>query len=560
MVSRIEAETAQDRARSSWIGRLIAQRYRLIGRLGEGTMADVYLARHVLIDRLSAIKVLHSEFGGDMALRRRFLQEAKAVNRINHPNIVEITDYGETEGTAYLVMEYVPGEPLARHLLDGPLGFERSLQLGLQVTSALSRAHEMGVIHRDLTPANVLIVPRRTGPDLVKLTDFGVAKMLHDPSTAGGATFTGPSDAKLNPGYIAPEVARLGTVDPRSDLYSLGVLLYQATSGKLPFAAQENGSPSATLDRPCRLSEVSDRVPALFDEIVATLLAVDPDDRPRDAFETFEMLRRVAEDTDAPVSRSSMASLSRPSDPKPHKSRPHLLTVSFERIGPMCLAAWARLLERAGISRTASIATATSLDGVIRSLLEGVERLVRMVEGLARIVESDARALAAAEGRGRTFRAAFGDRLDRLGKERSRSLGWAGTIAERRDYVKTQRSSGAHSIPTADAMLWEQAALEREEERAYAEAAALGTQFEAVSGELEQANETLEHDIEVLSAQLDGHIAALRSLAAEAWMALDEAASSLGVDVGDGDLEGPFERKSADGVETAFREGRVGEK
>ncbi len=501
-------------------------------------MADVYLARHVLIDRLSAIKLLRPEFGGDAALRRRFLQEAKAVNRINHPNIVEITDYGETDGTAYLVMEYVPGEPLSRHLAEGPLGFARSLQVGLQVASALSRAHEMGVIHRDLTPANVLMVPRRAGPDLVKLTDFGVAKMLHNTSIGPGLTFTGPSDQNLDPAYVAPEVSTLGTVDPRSDLYSLGVLLFHATSGALPFASGE-GRRSSLPPAP-RLSDLGADVPRHFDEIVATLVAVDPDDRPRDAFETFEMLRRVAEETDAPVSRSSMASLSRPSDPKPKRARPHLLTVSFERIGPICHAAWCEIARRAGISEGAAIASASSTRGLEREqrvLVEGAERLVRMVEGLARIVESDARALAAAEERGRSFRSDYGGRLDEVAKERSRSLGWAGTIAERHDYVKAQRHSGAHPIPTADAMLWEQAALEREEERAYAEVEELHLRFAALSRELEQANEGLEHDISVLSAQLDGHIAALRSLAMEAWLALEAASTAFGLDLGDVELD-----------------------
>jgi serine/threonine-protein kinase len=509
------------------LGKLVAQRYRLIGRLGEGSMADVYLARHVLIDRLSAIKLLRPEFGGDEGLRRRFLQEAKAVNRINHPNIVEITDYGETEGTAYLVMEYVPGEPLSRHLAEGPLGFERALSAGLQIASALSRAHEMGVIHRDLTPANVLVVPRRNATDLVKLTDFGVAKMTHHTAVGPGVTYTGPSDARLDPAYVAPEVLTLGTVDGRSDLYSLGVLLYHATSGEPP-SRWEAGRSSAPPSP--RLSERAD-VPRRFDEIVATLMAIDPDDRPRDAFETFEMLRGVAEETDAPVSRSSMASLSRPSDPKPKKARPHLLTVSFERIGPICCAAWAELARVAGVVEPEGVLPA-HLDRAARGLLEAAQRLVRMVEGLARIVEGDARALAAAEGRGRTFRASLGASLDEVAKERSRSLGWAGTIAERRDYVRAQRASGAHPIPTTDAMLWEQAALEQEEERAYAEVERLSAQFVDLSRKLEQANEGLEHEIEVLSAQLDGHIAALRSLAMEAWLALEGAASALDVDLG----------------------------
>lgn len=510
---------------ASWLGRLIAQRYRLIGRLGEGSMADVYLARHVLIDRLSAIKVLRPEYGGDIALRRRFLQEAKAVNRINHPNIVEITDYGETDATAYLVMEYVPGEALARRLSGGASGFQAALQMGLQIASALSRAHEMGVVHRDLTPANILLVPRRFAGDLVKLTDFGVAKMLH---ATRSASFTGGAEARFDPEYSAPEVAALGTVDPRSDLYSLGVVLFEATSGQLPLPGRiaRQSSPSdprgpQSVRPPLRLIDVAPDVPPLFDEIVATLLALDPDDRPRDAFETFEMLRRVAEETDAPVSRASIASVTKPSDPRPRRAGPHLLTVSFERIGPLCAQAWATI--------GAALARAKRED--LRHQEEAAERLVRMVEGLARIVESDARALAEVESRGRRFRSEYGEKLDRLAKQRSQSTGWAGTIAERRDFVRKERHSGAHPITASDAMLWEQAALEREEEIAYAEVEQITAELESLQRQLEKLNEDLDHETDVLTAQLDGHIAALRSLAMEAWMALDQLASSLGLDL-----------------------------
>ena len=123
------------------LGRLIAQRYRLISKLGSGGMASVYLARHVLIDRLSAIKFLHPELSVDANARDRFLLEARAVNRINHPNIVEISDFGEAEGLVYLLMEYVPGDALSARIRQGPLGWAKSAAIGLQVASALGRAH-----------------------------------------------------------------------------------------------------------------------------------------------------------------------------------------------------------------------------------------------------------------------------------------------------------------------------------------------------------------------------------------------------------------------------------
>src|SRR5262249_2430883 len=152
----------------------------------------------------------------------------RAVNRINHPNIVEISDYGEAEGYVYLVMEYVPGEALVKALERGPLGWRRAASIGLQIASALGRAHQMGVIHRDLKPGNILLVARKEGAQ-AKLTDFGVAKMLD------ATTLTTTSVALGTPGYVAPEYRDYGSIDARSDLFSLGVVLYETTSGALPF-------------------------------------------------------------------------------------------------------------------------------------------------------------------------------------------------------------------------------------------------------------------------------------------------------------------------------------
>ena len=211
------------------LGRTIAHRYRLISQLGSGRFASVYLARHVLIERLSAIKIVHAELASDSIARDRFVREARAVNRVNHPSIVEISDYGEADGFVYLVMEYVPGEPLTQSLARGPVGWRRAANIGLQIASALGRAHEMGVIHRDLRPANILVVQRRDGDERIKLTDFGGAKI---PEADPDATSTLHLAA---PGYSAPEYRLAGHTDARTDLFSLGAVLYEATSGVLPY-------------------------------------------------------------------------------------------------------------------------------------------------------------------------------------------------------------------------------------------------------------------------------------------------------------------------------------
>ncbi|MBL9109363.1 MAG: serine/threonine protein kinase, partial [Myxococcales bacterium] len=144
-----------ERSNDKYLGKTIASRYRLIKRLGLGGMSSVYLARHIIIDRLSALKILRKELGLNPSHRERFLREARAVNRINHRNIVEISDVGEADGVAYLVMEYVEGESLHAHVQRGRLDWQRAARIGIQVASALARAHQMGIVHRDLKPENV---------------------------------------------------------------------------------------------------------------------------------------------------------------------------------------------------------------------------------------------------------------------------------------------------------------------------------------------------------------------------------------------------------------------
>ncbi|MFO0556314.1 MAG: serine/threonine-protein kinase [Polyangiaceae bacterium] len=493
----------------TWMGRLVASRYRVIARLGEGQMTEVYLARHVLIDRLSAIKILRPEMGRDARLRKLFLREAKAVNRINHPNIVEITDYGETVETAFLVMEYVPGESLARLLAPGPLGWVRAARIGLQIGLALSRAHEMGVIHRDIKPSNVLVVERRGGNDLVKLTDFGVAKLLEGDGRPSGNT-TGMLPKQLTPGYVAPELRLLGRLDARSDLFSLGVLLYETACGVLPYDAEQLISEQPP---PRPLAALGTDCPERFDAALSRLLAPDPDDRPRDAFEAVAMFRKILSDSagaDLEETDDEPPTERMPARPKAaHK--PKLATMPFERIGPLC--------ERA---LTVVEAAAKGQPGAVGAdELQHARDLVLMATRLHDLVTLDARSLAALEERARCVRQELGSRLDQLGLERSRAMGWAGAVAERSEFVRAQRLSGAHPIRTMDALLWEEATLDREEDISIAHAEELGKQIAELSSQLELTNEALEREKASLEAKLEGHVAALRALAAEVWLALE---------------------------------------
>ena len=512
------------------IGTTIAQRYRLISRLGSGRLASVYLARHVLIERLSAIKIVHPELAGDPIARDRFLREARAVNRINHPVIVEISDYGESDGLVYLVMEYVPGEPLTQRLAPGPIGWRRAANIGLQIASALGRAHEMGVLHRDLRPANILVVPRRDGDELIKLTDFGGATLR-----STGATTTPPTHLGTS-GYSAPEYRYEGLVDARTDLFSLGVVLYEATSGVLPYGSD----PRPDAPPPSPLGALVTDVPLYFEDVVATLTAIDPDDRPRDGFEAEGMLRRALEREGAAAwsgptssdrsrapslrpgalaSSSAPRSITPPPPPSPRPSRrarPPLMTAPFLELATICAAQLTRLEAAVGARAPLPSAAATQLDEA--------RRLVAKVASVSELVVVDSRAVEASEQQARTIRGGLGRGIDELARERSKTLGWAGTLAERTYDVQAQRASGEHPIPAIEAMIWEQAALEQEEDKVREKAAELTAKLTDLENELARRIEQLDAALTRENAHLEGDVAALRSLALEAWLALEETA------------------------------------
>ena len=263
------------------IGRTVGGRYRLISRLGAGGMSSVYLARHVTIDRLMAIKTLRRDLALDPVQRDRFVREARAVNRINHENIVEITDFGESDdGMVYLVMEYVPGDTLLKSMGTGPFPAARALDIAEQIAGALARAHQMGIVHRDLKPENILLLQKRGRADFVKLLDFGIAKIMDAPSLTGSQQIFG------TPGYIAPEYIQSTHIDGRADLYSLGVILYEMVTGALPFDYQYPGDllVKHVTEAPIRPRERLPRVESAVEDLVLRCLRKSPQERFRDAF------------------------------------------------------------------------------------------------------------------------------------------------------------------------------------------------------------------------------------------------------------------------------------
>src|SRR5712671_751111 len=216
------------------LGKVIAGRYRLEARIGEGGMGIVYRARHVLIDRVVALKLIRPDLRGETHLRAWMLREARAANRVDHAHIIDIHDIGETEdGELYLVMEYLVGTPLSAELARGPTPITRGIDILEQMCAALARAHDLGVVHRDLKSDNILLTQRGGRKDYVKILDFGLAAIARDPRLAPkGAVFGTPE-------YMSPEQARGEEAGPQSDLYALGVLFFEMLTGQLPFRSSD---------------------------------------------------------------------------------------------------------------------------------------------------------------------------------------------------------------------------------------------------------------------------------------------------------------------------------
>jgi len=214
------------------VGQLIDGRYELVELLSQGATADVARVRHRILGRSFALKALRSECSRDIELNERLLREARALGSMNHPNIVAITDWGRLPtGEPYFVMEYVEGISLERLLEEqGPLDPGLALEVAAGVCEALDAAHRLGIIHRDLKPDNICVV-QRAGVSCVKVLDFGLARIV------GQGRLTRPNTTHGTPQYMSPEQATGREVDARTDVYSLGVTLYEMLCGRLPFLA-----------------------------------------------------------------------------------------------------------------------------------------------------------------------------------------------------------------------------------------------------------------------------------------------------------------------------------
>jgi len=264
------------------VGQVVADRYHVLKKLGEGGMGQVYLAEHVKMGRRSAIKVMNPSMVHDPDAVARFNREAANASRITHPNVCAIYDFGETpDGTIYLAMEFVEGEPLTDVLArEGTLPVHRAGHIFLQVADALQAAHDLGIVHRDLKPDNIMISRGREGSDLVKVVDFGIAKAV------GGDDSQKVTKTGLvvgTPEFMSPEQLSGDKLDGRSDVYSLALVLFKTLTGKLPFEAttvQETMIKRLT-DEPAKLAEARPdlQFPTGLQETLDAALARSPVDR-----------------------------------------------------------------------------------------------------------------------------------------------------------------------------------------------------------------------------------------------------------------------------------------
>ena len=412
-----------------FLGTVIAGRYLVEELLGVGGMGSVYRARHQFIGRDVALKFLDPSLTKNERLRKRFLGEARAANQINHEHIIDITDFGETEnGVVYMVMEYLEGHSLEEELEKGPIEPRRAVRIALQVALGLGRAHELGVVHRDIKPGNIHLSRKRMDRDFVKVLDFGVARIEHD------ARITGQNMIVGTPEYIAPEQIRSAIPTPSSDLYALGCVMFEMLSGRIPFEGKTTQLLVKHINEPpVAPSSLNPQVPLELDRVVLRLMQKKPEQRHRDAYHLVEDLQRLL-DMLPGVTSSRPNVVTRPS-----RSSPPAVDVQPEEDG------WARtaaLYRQLLLEVGAEASTAPWLNEAIAE----IETAIGETRDLRKQLEETAAKATLQQEDVRKPREQIGHALDELSKDDSRIGGQIAEIIELLEPGEQRLDAAMHAV------------------------------------------------------------------------------------------------------------------
>lgn len=278
------------------IGTLVDERYKILEAMASGSMGAVYKAERVPVGKLVAIKFLHASYAKDDEFLTRFERETRVMSKLAHPNCVSVVDFGVWDGAPYLVMEYVAGTTLRALLDQGPLSPERALKLAKQIAAGLAHAHAQGVVHRDVKPANIMISQELGTGDHVRILDFGLARLRGNV----GRDATQANVVVGTPNYMAPEqTVGGGTIDARTDIYALGVVLFEMVAGQRPFAAQDTMQllgmhRAAPVPRLSEKMVIPAALPEGLQDLVERCMAKDPDERFQTAIEVTEAIDQMA--------------------------------------------------------------------------------------------------------------------------------------------------------------------------------------------------------------------------------------------------------------------------
>ncbi len=292
IVADFDIESVPIDRRGPLTGKLLEQRYLIKEKLGVGGMGVVYRAEHTLMRKEMAVKVLLPQYGNFEGIKKRFHREAQSSSRLDHPGITHINDFGETDdGLLFIAMEFLSGKDLTEVIKkEAPLPVDRAVRIAMQLCLALDHAHSEGVVHRDLKPDNVMMVEKNDRDDVVKILDFGIAKITQGDGAADSLTEVGMVFG--TPEYLSPEQAAGQTADARADLYSLGVIMYELLTGSRPFKGPTKleliGKHINEEPESLRKRAPDQKIPEELDEVVLHLLVKRPDERIQSAAELFQ--------------------------------------------------------------------------------------------------------------------------------------------------------------------------------------------------------------------------------------------------------------------------------